>query len=96
MKSGRTNQLVGRQRREKSEVSKLSISFPICADNETLEALFPKEALARQEPVPMILEDGHWIDPTSLGEIVHYIDVGLKTIPGSITTIGALKSLDYF
>jgi predicted ATPase len=32
----------------------------------TLEALFGQlEGLARQQPVVMLFEDAHWIDPTS-------------------------------
>ena len=37
------------------------------ADKRTLEALIKQiEALAQQNPVLMIFEDVHWIDPTSL------------------------------
>jgi predicted ATPase len=42
---------------------------------KTLEALVCQmEALARQNPVLMIVEDAHWVDPTSLEAISRVVD----------------------
>jgi class 3 adenylate cyclase/predicted ATPase len=47
----------------------------------TLEALTAQLAgLARQQPVPMIVEDAHWIDPTSLEVFGRTVDQ-IKTLP---------------
>ena len=48
---------------------------------KTLEALTAQmEALARQNPVLMIFEDVHWIDPTSLEAFGRTVD-RIKTLP---------------
>ena len=47
----------------------------------TLEALVSQiEALARQNPVLMIFEDAHWVDPTSLEVFGRTVDQ-IKTLP---------------
>lgn len=47
----------------------------------TLEALLTQlAALARQQPVLMIFEDAHWIDPTSLEVLGRTVD-RIKTLP---------------
>ena len=47
----------------------------------TLEALTAQLAgLARQQPVLMIVEDAHWIDPTSLEVFGRTVD-RIKTLP---------------
>ncbi len=47
----------------------------------TLEALMSQLAgLARQQPVLMILEDAHWVDPTSLEVLGRTVD-RIKTLP---------------
>ena len=50
---------------------------------KTLEALVSQvEALARQNPVLMIFEDAHWIDPTSLEAV--WSDRGQNTNPSRV------------
>src|SRR5208282_2219630 len=47
----------------------------------TLEALIAQvEALSRSNPVLMIFEDVHWLDPTSLEALGRTVD-RLKTLP---------------
>ena len=55
---------------------------------KTLEALTAQiEALARQNPVLMIFEDAHWIDPTSLEALGRAVD--------RIRTLGVLLIVTY-
>ena len=50
---------------------------------KTLEALTAQlEALSRSNPVLMIFEDVHWIDPTSLEALGRTVD-RLKTLAGA-------------
>jgi predicted ATPase len=52
---------------------------------KTLEALTTQlEALSRSNPVVMIFEDVHWLDPTSLEFIGHTVD-RLKSLPVFLT-----------
>jgi len=48
---------------------------PLQRRQRTLEALVSQiEALARRDPVLMIFEDAHWIDPTSLEVLARVVD----------------------
>jgi predicted ATPase len=49
-----------------SERCPLSNLSPQCKKERTLEALIGQlEGLARRQPVVMVFEDAHWVDPTS-------------------------------
>ena len=62
-------------------VTPKSSSCPQQRRQKTLEALTTQlELLARSNPVLMVFEDVHWLDPTSLEALGRTVD-RLKTLP---------------
>ena len=70
---------------------------------KTFEALDAQlAALARQKPVLMIVEDVHWVDPTSLEAFGRSVDRNQKRISGVRSplrargeVLGAARSVEY-
>ena len=73
-------------------LSRRSILPPEQRRQRTLEALTSQLAgLARQKPVLMIVEDAHWLDPTSL-EVFGRTVERIKTLPVLHTELSASSS----